>query len=76
MGEVFALVGSKAKDPARGRDAEALVAACRQVLQGGERVTHLEVNEKNHVLYRSGGLLKFLYNLKNGLDFPESTETL
>src|SRR5207248_485656 len=47
-GEVFARVGDKAEDPARGEDAVRLIEAIKQLHAQGETISHLEINAHNH----------------------------
>lgn len=70
-GEVYARVGTKAKDPVKGRDAQRLVEVAKRLVQRGESVSRLEVNARGHVLYRFQGQLKFVCALEAGLEFPE-----
>jgi superfamily II DNA or RNA helicase len=69
-GEVFARVGERAGDPARGEDAARLIAAIKELYARGQQISHLEVNAKNHVLHRAEGRLYFVCALTSGLEFP------
>jgi hypothetical protein len=74
-GEVFARLGEKAEDGRKGADALRLVATIKELLKRGKRVSKIEINEMQHVLYREGGQLVFISALQEGLEFPEvSTE--
>lgn len=70
-GEVFARLGSNAKDPEKGEDATRLVDAVRRIAGAGRAVSRLEINEINHVLFREGGKAYFICSLRKGLEFPE-----
>ncbi len=70
-GEVFARTGSQAKDPVKGRDAQRVLAAAEALRSSGVLVARLEINHKNHVLYRAEGKTHFLCALESGLEFPE-----
>lgn len=69
-GEVFARVEYLAHDAALGADASRLIAAVRALHAEGAHISHLELNEKNHVVYRSEGKLFFVCALARGLEFP------
>jgi hypothetical protein len=69
-GEVFARVGDKAEDPARGEDAVRLIEAIKQLHAQGETISHLEINAHNHVVHRAAGQLYFVHALAKGLEFP------
>ena len=70
-GEVYARTGDRASDPGKGQDAAALISVLLAFRNVGVSVSQLLVNEKDHVLYREGGKLFFVYALKSGLEFPE-----
>jgi len=70
-GEVFARTEEKANDKHMGRDADFLVGIIKILKTKGTSVLKLEVNEMNHVLFRQGGSLNFVYALKKGLEFPD-----
>jgi superfamily II DNA or RNA helicase len=69
--EVYALTSGRASDPAKGADAESLLATVKDLVQKGVPVSQLEVNELRHVLYRQGGQLFFVCALHSGLEFPD-----
>jgi hypothetical protein len=69
-GEVFARVGNRAENPEKGKDAELLLKALHEVNTNGYRVTKIEINELNDVLFRDKGKLLFLCRLTAGLEFP------
>ncbi len=69
-GEVFARVGDKAEDPLMGADAVGLLESIRKIEAHDKRVSKLEINERNHVLYRERGRLVFVFALGKGLEFP------
>ncbi|MCG8600477.1 MAG: DEAD/DEAH box helicase [Verrucomicrobiales bacterium] len=71
QGEAFARAGDKAQDAKKGADAEALLAAIRELKNSGERIAQLERTESGHVLFRKAGSLHFIYALKKGLEFPK-----
>jgi hypothetical protein len=54
-----------------GRDADSLVDIIKILKTEGLSVSKLEVNKMNHVLFRQGGSLYFVYALKKGLEFPD-----
>jgi superfamily II DNA or RNA helicase len=70
-GEIFARAGHKATDPRKGKDAERLVAAIKDLQKSGRRISRIEINEVGHVLYRDAGRLYFVCALSEGLEFPE-----
>lgn len=70
-GEAYARDTSRAKDREMGADAEGLIDAIRSARQSvGVNISQLEVNRLNHVLFRSAGILFFVYSLRKGLEFP------
>jgi superfamily II DNA or RNA helicase len=69
-GEVFARVGDKAEDARKGADAARLLAAIKEMLRVGKKVSRIEINEARHVLYREAGQLFFICTLDEGLEFP------
>lgn len=69
-GEVFARVGDKAEDPSMGADAVGLLESIRKLETHDMRVSTLDINERNHVLYRERGRLVFVFALARGLEFP------
>ncbi|MEW8552665.1 MAG: DEAD/DEAH box helicase [Candidatus Thiodiazotropha sp.] len=70
-GEVFARTGERAIDPEKGADAVLVIEAIRKLHSTGTRISQLEMNKLNHVLYRVGGRLFFVCVLRNGLEFPD-----
>ena len=70
-GEVFARTEEKANDKHMGKDADSLVGIIKILKTKGPPVSKLEVNKMNHVLFRQGGSLYFVYALKKGLEFPD-----
>jgi superfamily II DNA or RNA helicase len=73
-GEVFARVGDKAEDAHKGADAARLLAAIKEMLRAGKKVSRIEINEARHVLYREAGQLLFICTLDEGLEFPRAEE--
>ncbi len=73
-GEVFARRGDKAEDACKGADASRLVAAIAQLRKVGQKVTRIEINEAQHVLYREAGQLLFICALSEGLEFPQTQQ--
>lgn len=71
-GEVFARSGDKAEDSDKGADAVRLVAAIKELQKLGKKVSRIEVNEVQHVLYREAGQLLFICALNRGLEFPQT----
>jgi superfamily II DNA or RNA helicase len=69
-GEVYARIGALANNPVLGEDAEHLLRACKELLERGEPVSQIEVNEHNHAVYRAGGRVCFVSALNEGLEFP------
>ena len=65
--------GDKAEDACKGADAVRLVAAIKELLKAGKRVSRIEINEARHVLYREGGQLLFISALQEGLEFPQDS---
>lgn len=70
-GEVFARVGTAAKNPTLGADADRLLTALRTVTGSGVQLTHVELNENLDAVYRRDGKIYFLAALEQGLEFPE-----
>lgn len=70
-GEVFARFGNKAEDPARGAEAERLVAAIKELQKAGKKVNRIAINEPKHVVYREAGQLFFVCALHADLEFPQ-----
>lgn len=75
-GEVFARSRDKAEEPEKGAAAERLVAALRELQRTGRKVSRIEINEANHVLYREAGRLFFVCALQLGLEFPQGPQEL
>ena len=73
-GELFARSGDKAEDPARGAEAERLVAAIKGLQKVGRKVNRIEINEAKHVMYREGGQLFFVCALHADLEFPQGQQ--
>jgi len=73
-GEVFARSGDKAEDPARGAEAERLVAAIKELQKGGKKVNRIEINEAKHIVYREAGQVFFVCALHADLEFPEGQQ--
>lgn len=74
-GEVFARVGDRADDPAKGADAARLLAASQDQRKAGRQVSRLAINTALHVLFRESGQLYFLCALDKGLEFPTRSNT-
>lgn len=70
-GEAFARGRVKAEDPEKGNDTDCLIVAIRDLHSKGKLISRIEINEKKHVLFREGGKLYFIYELKKGLEFPQ-----
>lgn len=70
-GEVFARLEGKATDPAKGRDAQHLLAAMRALQTSGRQITTFDLNAANHAVFSSGGRSFFICALEQGLEFPE-----
>ncbi len=70
-GEAFARIGPKAVDQDKGKDGQNLLEAIRKLQSEGRFVTKMDINGKNHVVFREKGQLHFLAKLDSGLEFPE-----
>jgi superfamily II DNA or RNA helicase len=70
-GEVFALVGTEARNEQRGRDASNLLQGLKSLQMRGERISHFEIDSRLDAVYRKDGRLWFIASLKEGLEFPE-----
>ena len=70
-GEVYARTEENANDPIMGKDADSLVGIIKGLKKQGVSVSKFEINKMNHVLYRQGGSLYFVYVPKRGLEFPD-----
>lgn len=70
-GESFARGRDRAEDPEKGIDADHLIGAIKELHSKGKRISKIEINEKNHVLFREGGKFFFVCELKKGLEFPK-----
>jgi superfamily II DNA or RNA helicase len=73
-GEIFARSGDKAEDPARGAEAERLVAAIKELQKAGKKVNRIQINEAKHVVYREAGQLFFVCALHADLEFPKGQQ--
>lgn len=71
-GEVFARAGDKAEDARKGADAARLVAALKEMMKAGKKISRVEINEARHALYREAGQLIFICALDEGLEFPQA----
>lgn len=71
-GEVFARVGSAAKDAEMGADAARLIEAVMQAIKKETGwIRAFVVNRHNHAIYLSGGRPRFLCVVQKGFEFPE-----
>ncbi|MBE3143650.1 MAG: DEAD/DEAH box helicase [Planctomycetes bacterium] len=70
-GEIFARTSERAIDKEKGTDAEILLGHIAELRKRGETVSKLDLNERNHVMYRSAGIHYFIYSLTKGLEFPD-----
>ena len=68
--EVFARVGERANDPAKGIAATRLLASLRELRKRGKRVSKIEINRLRHVLYRERGRAIFVCEIEADLEFP------
>jgi hypothetical protein len=48
-----------------------LINAIRDLQAKGKNISRIEINEKQHVLFREGGKIHFIYGLNKGLEFPK-----
>jgi hypothetical protein len=69
-GELFARVGERAADRAKGADAARIVSALHALQNLGRSVSKIDVNESNHVVFREAGKQYFVCVLEKGLEFP------
>ena len=69
-GEVYARESDKAKDPAKGKDTDTVIKCVKQLQAEGKKITRLEINHENHILFREAGKLYFICRLKSGFEFP------
>jgi hypothetical protein len=69
-GEVFARLGDRATDPAKGGDGARLVAAIQTLQKAGKQVSRLAINVAGHATFRENGQLFFVCVLDHGLEFP------
>ncbi|MEJ5228298.1 DEAD/DEAH box helicase [Thermodesulfovibrio sp.] len=72
QGETFARTIENAIDKEMGQDAENLVNAVKFLMSKNINISKLIINEKNHVLFRQGGKLYYIYSLRKGLEFKEN----
>jgi superfamily II DNA or RNA helicase len=70
-GEAYARGRDRAIDKVKGEDAELLVASVHELQNSGREISKIEVNSLGHALFREGGSLFFICELKSGLEFPE-----
>ena len=75
-GEVFARIGDKAEDASKGADAMRLLAAIKDLQRVGKKVTRIEINDAQHVLFREAGQLYFICALQGELEFPHPQQEL
>jgi hypothetical protein len=73
-GELYARVGERASDPARGADAQRLLDHWRELRKTYPGLTKFHINKHHHAVFREGGRLRFLCVLDAGLEFPEPQE--
>lgn len=71
QGETFARTIENANDKEKGQEATNLINSIKKIISKNIKISKLLVNEKNHVLYRHGGKLYFIYALKKELEFKE-----
>ena len=64
----------KRTSPKKGRQAERLLAALKELQRGGRKVNRIQINEAKHVLYREAGQLFFVCALRVDLEFPQGRQ--
>jgi superfamily II DNA or RNA helicase len=69
-GEVYARGSDRANDPAKGRDTDTVLKCLKKLQAEGKKITRLEINHENHILFREAGKLYFICNLESGFEFP------
>jgi len=47
-----------------------LLAAIKELQKMGKRISRIEINDAQHVLFREAGQLFFICSLQGGLEFP------
>lgn len=71
-GETFARTIENAIDKEMGQDAENLIKIIKNLISKNLKISKLLLNEKNHILFRQGGKLYYIYALRKGLEFKEN----
>ena len=70
-GEVYARGSDKTSDPVKGKDTDTVITCLKQLQAEGKKITRLEINQENHILFREAGKLFFVCKLESGFEFPE-----
>lgn len=69
-GEVYARGSDKANDPAKGKDTDTVLKCVKKLQAAGKKITRLEINHENHILFREAGKLYFICKIEKGFEFP------
>jgi superfamily II DNA or RNA helicase len=69
-GEVYARRSDRANDPAKGKDTDTVLKCLKKLQAEGKKITRLEINHENHILFREAGKLYLVCNLESGFEFP------
>lgn len=70
-GEAYARGSDKTSDPVKGKDTDTVITCVKQLQAEGKKITRLEINQENHILFREAGKLFFVCKLESGFEFPE-----
>jgi len=70
-GQKFARFSNRANNKNMGLDAENLVAAIKGLISKGIFVNRFAITSDNIAIFRTKGVLKLLYKLSEGLEFPD-----